>query len=59
VLEIMGSGALFQNTFILDILKSLKKLSEPAGDANSGHVPKRRREEEEVEPLIVPFQRVL
>nr|XP_036669826.1 uncharacterized protein LOC118877064 [Drosophila suzukii] len=47
VLEIKGSDALFLNTSILDVLKSLKELSEPAGDANSGRVPKRRREEEE------------
>nr|XP_036672756.1 uncharacterized protein LOC118877590 [Drosophila suzukii] len=47
VLEIKGSEALFLNTSILDVLKSLKELSEPAGDANSGRVPKRRREEEE------------
>ncbi|XP_037713539.1 uncharacterized protein LOC119549500 [Drosophila subpulchrella] len=48
VLEIKGSDALFHNTSILDVLKSLKELSEPAGDANSGpRVPKRRREEEE------------
>jgi len=52
VLAIKGSDALFHNTSILDVLKSLKELSEPAGDANSGRVPKRRREEEEVGPHL-------